>query len=142
MAIKFNKDEIVVSKENGVATVTVGGENAYFDKSPIDKKVLKEVADYNEDYLKTVVETVKDQAKEIMLEDSNIEKVVGTAGYSVSKRGAINVNINKSHTYPGLNGKPDVTKSVIKVDVKDPTKKVGTTLRKQWEQELTDALLK
>jgi len=141
MALKINKEDFEVTKENGVAVVKSANARLYLDNSPIDEKVLKEVAKYNSEYIYANVEAAKDISKDIMAEDKDIKKVLFESPYGTSARSKIDVGIERSHTYPGVGDRPEVTKSTIKVNVVEATNKFSPTTRKKWEQELTDALL-
>lgn len=141
MAIKFNEENFEVNKTEGVATVTYSDDKAFMDGTEIANKDVKAVFDYANDYIEAGTNAAATKAETIMTEDTDINSVNVMLPYGVSKRGEIAVKAKREHTYPGMNGRPDVTKSTLTVAVKDPLTKMSKTKLKALEADMTSKLL-
>jgi len=143
----LTKDGYEIKKENGVATVTYKEEDAYISGTEkVTTEMIKDVSEYNQDYIKSSVDASAELAKEIMTEDKDIQSVLTVAPYGVkrkgsSKAGEVTNLIKREHVYPGINGNPDVRKSTIKTAVLDNNLKIAKSYVKDLEADLTKALL-
>jgi len=142
MAIKIDKSKFEVAKTDGVATITLNDDNAFYEGTDISKKTFKEVFDHAHAYIEAGTTAAKDIAVKTMEKDKSIDKVFVGMPYGISKRGGLDVVAKRSHTYPGVNGAPSVTKSTLKVQVNDPLTKAGKSFVKSNEAEMTATLLK
>jgi len=136
-----SKIEFNTEVNEGVATLVAKDENLYLADTDISKQTFKDVADHNAKYIETVMTAAKESATALMEKDKSVDKVFVQTPYTVSKRGALDVEIKRSHTYPGMNGAPAVTKSTMKVKVTDPFAKPVKSTLKGLESEMTKALL-
>ena len=141
MALDFSKDNFKVVKTEGVATVTYTDEKVFLDGTDIPNKDVKAVFEYAQEFIEAGTNAASAQAKTIMAKDKTINSVNVVLPYGISKRGEIGVKAKREHTYPGMNGRPDVTKSTINVMIKDPLTKISKTKVKALETEMTDKLL-
>ena len=142
MAIEIDTGKFEVSKADGVATVTLNDEGAFYQGTDLTKSQIKEVFDHAHDYIEAGTTAAKNIAVKTMEDDKSIDKVFVGMPYGVSKRGGLDVVAKRSHTYPGMNGSADVTKSTLKVAVSDPLTKPAKSFIKSNEAEMTAALLK
>jgi len=134
--IEFNKEV-----NEGIATLVAKDQNMFMADTEISKQTFKDVAEHNAKYIETVMTAASNEATTIMAKDKSIDKVLVQAPYTVSKRGSLDVELKRSHTYPGMNGAPAVTKSTMKVKVTDPYSKPVKSALKGLESEMTKALL-
>ena len=141
MAIEFDKSKFEVSKSEGVATVTYTGEKVFMEGTDIPATEVKAVFKYAEEFIEAGTVAATAQATAIMDKDSKIDVVNVELPYGISKRGAVNLKAKRSHTYPGIGDRPDVTKSTLSVAVKDPATKMSKTKVKALEAEMTKKLL-
>jgi len=137
----IDKTKFEVSKVDGVATLSYKDDNAFYEGTDLSKAVIKQVFDHASAYIEDTATTVADVAQNIMTEDSEINNVIATVPYGVSKRGEVGVKVKREHTYKGMNGNDDVTKSTLAVAVKDPLSKLAKPKIKAMEAKLTEALL-
>jgi len=138
--IKF-ESEFKVEKVEGVATAIYADKDAFYKGTELSKDTIKAVFDHSNNYVESATSEAKDLAQDIMENDKAINSVIVSLPYSPSKKGIITVKANREHTYPGMNGLPDVTKSTLKVMVKDPYQKSTGDKIKEMEAEMTKALL-
>ena len=139
--MSINKKELKVETVDGVATITCDNEDQYYEGTDLTKAVIKEVYEHSSKYIEDATTVVSQKAQELMEKDKGINTVIATLPYGVSKRGSLGINVKRTHTYPGINGNSDVTKSVISVAVKDPLSKLAKSKVKALEANLTAALL-
>jgi len=99
--MSIDKSKFEVSKVDGVATISCKDDNAFYEGTDLSKAVIKQVFDHASEYIEEVVTTVADVAQDIMTKDNEINNVIGTAPYGVSKRGEVGIKIKREHTYPG-----------------------------------------
>lgn len=146
--LKFDKSNLKSTKVGNVVTLQYTDENVFKNGTDISFKTLKEVDDYKSQYIEQATEFAAKHAKDLMLKDKNTEKVIFEIPFSTSKRGELNVSVDRSKTYPGMYDSktnkqlPPTTKSKITVTVKEPTLKVNKNNVKALEAELTSALVK
>jgi len=139
--INFGISSFEKSNVEGTVTLTCKDENVFKDQSGIDWDLMKKYDKYKDDYLTKAAEFSANQAKEIMLEDKKVNKVIVQLPFTTSKRGSVDVAVDREKTYPGMNGAPAVTKSAVKLVVVDPYMKVSKPYIKGLEAELTKAIL-
>lgn len=125
---------------DGVVTLKYDDAAAFKNGTDIDAATLKAVATYGQQYVKATTTLAANEAQKLMEGNKDVSKVIVQFPYTVSSNGNLDVTVNRSKTYPGMNGAPDVTKSTINVAVKDPYAKIKSTV-KDLEKELTAALL-
>ena len=137
----FDKSKLESSKVDGVLTLKYTDEDAYKNATDISFKTLKEVEDFQHSFVDKVTDFITEEAKKAMENDGKISKVVATIPYSTSKRGSVDITVDRSKTYPGINGNAPVTKSKITVKVTAPQLKVSGSKIRGMEEELTKTLL-
>ena len=141
MSIEFDDGKFDVTKTNGVATVTYGDKEAFFEGTEISKKVLKEVFDYENDYIMaTNVESAK-QATELMEKDKDINEVIVEFPFSPSARGKVNVIAQRSHTFRSPKDGSEVIKSTLRTVVKNPFQKLSKSKVQDLTKAMTETLL-
>ena len=140
MAIEIDASKFEVVKAEGVATITLNDESAFF-QGDITKADMKRVFDHAHDYIEAGTTAAKEIAVKTMEGDKSVEKVFVSMPYGVSKKGSLDVVAKREHTYPGMNGSAPTTKSTLKVAVTDPLTKAGKSFIKGHESEMTKALL-
>lgn len=128
------------------ATMVYKDEDAYKHNTDIPFTQLKASDSYRNEYIEKATEEATKVAKKELEKNKSLDNVTVEFPFSTSKRGNVTVNVERSHTYHIPNpepGKPDsVTKSVVKVAVKDPANKMSKSKVKELEEDLTKALLK
>ena len=137
----FDQSKFEVTKADGVATATYTDETVFKDNTDIPFAQMKKVMDYASEFVGEAAEAAATKATEIMSDDKSIDKVVFNMPYGVSKRGQVNVIANRSQTFRSPADGSEVTKSTLKVAVKDPLTKVGKTKIKELESKMTETLL-
>ena len=138
----FDKTKFESATVDGVVTLSYKDDKAFGTGTELTHKQLKEAADYAHTYIEKATEVAAEVAKETMEKDDKINKVIVDYPYSVSKRGELTVAIDRSKTYTIPNSDETVTKSAIKVAVKDPITKISKPRIKDLEAELTAALVR
>jgi len=137
----INIENMKVEKTNGVATVTVEDENIFYNGTDIPKKTFKEVFDHTSGYIQNMTEAASEESTKIMKEDKDITEVVFVAPYGVSKRGNFTAKAKREVTFRGMNGGADVTRSDLRVAVKDPLTTMSKSKLKDLQKQMTDSLL-
>jgi hypothetical protein len=139
----FDKSKFTRTEVEGVVTLKYDDEKAFIAGTEIDEATLKKVGDYVSSYTEAAASVAGELAKEEMLKHKTTERVLVHYPYTTSKRGAVDVTVDRSKTYPAMTeGADPVTKSAMRVIVTDPYAKVGKTFIKSIEADLTAALLK
>jgi len=143
---KETEVEILTSKftksvDNGVATLTYDDEKAFTENAPMPVSDMKKVFDYAHSYVEKTTNVVAEHAKDLMQNDQSIDKVIATLPYGLSKRSNVTVTANRSRTTPARGDIPEVTKSTLRVAIKDATIPISKTKIRKLEAELTATLL-
>jgi hypothetical protein len=138
--IEFN-GEWVRDVAGSSATIEYGDNDVYFNSTDIPKKTLIEVAKYNKQFLEDGSKAMGEEAKKLMEEEKKVDNVKVKMPYGISSRGESTLIVDREKTYPGTQGRPDVTKSAVKHILKDPNSMVAKSVRKSISADLTDALL-
>ena len=138
----FNKKEFEQNEVNGVLSMTCTNEDVFKNGTDIPFKTIKEVDAYRAKYLEEATEFATKEAKSIMESNNKINKVIVTVPFSSSKRGTVDISVDRSKTFQGMNGSDPVTKSKVTVVVTDPINKVSKSRIKELETELTKVLIK
>jgi len=136
----LSKDNFKVEKSGSVATVTCEDDNAFFD-TDLTKKQIKDVFDHAHGYIEKAANVAADMATDIMKKDKKVNEVSFALPYGVSKRGGLNIQARRSTTFRGVGDRPDVTRSDLRVAVKDPMSKVSKTKLKAMQARMTEELL-
>lgn len=137
----FDSSKFESNKIGSVLTLKYTDKDAFKNGTDIPFKTLKEVANYQSSYLKEATELAASEAKKQLEKDKSLEKVTFEFPYTVSANGGININVDRSKTFPGINGGDPVTKSKITVVTKDPVNKVSKARIRELEADLTKTLL-
>ena len=137
----FDKSKLTKEVLDKQIVYTYEDKDVFKNGTDISAKTLKAVEDYRNEYLEKATDFAKVEAEAEMQKNKKIEKAVFNFPFSTSARGELNINIDRSKTYPGMNGGDPVTKSKITVVVKDPYNKVSKKYIKDLEDELTKTLL-
>jgi hypothetical protein len=137
----FDKSKLTKEVLDKQIVYTYEDKDVFKNGTDISAKTLKAVEDYRNEYLEKATDFAKVEAEAEMKKNKKIEKAVFNFPFSTSARGELNINIDRSKTYPGMNGGDPVTKSKITVVVKDPYNKVSKKYIKDLEDELTKTLL-
>jgi len=138
--MSLDKKDFEVEKSGSVATVTCTDDNAFF-AGDVSKKDIETVFKHSHDYVESCTTAASDMASDIMSKDKKIDEVVFTMPYGISKRGKLNVKAKRSVTFPGMSGRPDVTRSDLRVVVKDPHSSMSKTKLKELQAKMTEELL-
>lgn len=138
----FEKSKFESTEVNDIVNLTYSDEDAFKNGTDIPMKVMKEVDAYRAKYLEEATELASAEAKAIMQKNSKINKVVVSFPYTTSKRGKYDITVDRSKTYPGVNGSDPVTKSKITGVVTDPINKISKPFVRGLEAELTKVLIK
>lgn len=137
----FDKSKLKKEVLDKQVVYTYEDKDVYKNSTEITAKTLKAVEDYRNEYLEKATDFAKEEAESEMKKNKKIEKAVFNFPFSTSARGELTVNVDRSKTYPGMNGSEPTTKSKITVVVKDPYNKVSKKHIKSLEEELTKTLL-
>lgn len=137
----FDKSKMTRTEVDGVVSFKYDDEKAYVNGTDIDEATLKKVADYNIKYTEAAAQLTANIADEDMSKHKKVERVMVNFPYSMSKRGAIDVTVDRSKTYPAIGGGEPVTKSAMRVIVTDPFVKPSKNWIKELEKDLTKSLL-
>lgn len=138
----FDKSKFESTEVNGVVNLTYNDENVFKNGTDIPFKTMKEIDDYRAQYLDNATHLAAQQAEEIMKKNGKINKVTVSFPYTTSKRGTVDISVDRSKTFQGMNGSDPVTKSKVTVVVTDPVNKVSKSRIKELETDLTKVLLK
>jgi len=141
MSIEFDKDKFDVTISNGVANITYTDKEAFFKNTKIPKKVLKEVFDYENEYILAAnIEGAK-QAKNLMGENKNLDEVVTELPFSPSARGKVTVVGKRSQKFRSPKDGSEIVKSTLRTIVKNPFLKVSDSKIKELTKDMTETLL-
>lgn len=138
----FDKAKFKREKVGNQVTFKYEDDSVYTSKSEIDVDTLKKVEDYRNRYAKAATTIAAELAKDTMQKEKDVDKVVLEAPFTTSAKGGIEVTVDRSKTFPGVNGKEPVTKSKITTIITDPYCKVSKKYVKDLEADLTKVLLK
>jgi len=139
--MSLSKDDFKIEKVGNTATCVCTNEEAFYE-GDLTKKQIKEVFDHSQSYLNKCAEVTAEVATSIMGKDKAIDNVLFNLPYGVSKRGCVDVKTRRTVTFPGIGTNPDVTRSDLRMVVKDPLTKVGKTKLKDLQANMTAELLK
>lgn len=137
----FDKSKLESVVVDGALSLTYKDADAYKNGTEIPFSTLKEVEEYQHQYVDKATEFIVAEAKAAMEKDSSIHKVIATMPYSSSKRGSASIIVDRSKTFPGINGTDPVTKSKITVKVNAPQFKISGSKIRDMEDDLTKTLL-
>lgn len=137
----FDKSKLTKEVLDKQVVYTYEDKDAFKNGTDITAKTLKAVEDYRNEYLEKATDFAKAEAESEMKKNKKIEKAVFNFPFTTSAHGKLNINIDRSKTYPGMNGSDPVTKSKITVVVKDPYNKISKKHVRDLEGELTKTLL-
>lgn len=137
----FDTKKFESNKIGGVLTLKYKDNNVYKDGTDIPFETLEKVAKYNSEYVSKAAEKASDLGKKYLQDDESLNKVVVKYPYSPDSSGAVEVTVDRSRTFPAINGNDPVTKSKITVAVTEPFKKVVKSKIQELEADLTKTLL-
>lgn len=142
--LKFDKSKLASSKVGNIVTLNYTDADVFESGTEISAKNIKEVEDYRKEYIDKAAEFASKYAKDLMVKDKGVDKVVFNMPFSTSKKGTLDISINRSKTFKNIKDKsgPDIVKSKIIIAVKDPFSKGTEKTIKALEAELTSALVK
>lgn len=140
MAI-FDKSNFEVSTVDGVSKFTYKDKDVYKNGTEIPFKVLKEVADYNNQFVNEAVELSAQLAKEHMKKEKNVTESIFDFGFSPSKRGKLTVDIHREKDVRNVKTGEVEKRSRIRVISKDPALKFSGSRLKELSKDLTDTLI-
>ena len=137
--------EYEVTKDNGVAVITVKDENFFVaeaEKAGIEKSMLEKVSKFKETYLHAAIEAATAEVQTVLGEDKDLKEAEVTTPYGTNKSTNIVTHVLRSKTMrvPG-DGNKTITKSVVKNFVNSKEYNYPKTRRKALEAKLTEALL-
>lgn len=139
----FDKSKFKKETVGNQVTFTYEEKDTFVKNAGVDHKVLKQVEDYKQNYLKELTTVSSELAKDVMVKDKKIESVVVEAPWSTSERGGVEIVVDRSKTFTGgPKGNGNVTKSKISINVSDPYSKVSKKYIKDLEADLTKLLIK
>lgn len=126
-----------------ITTINYDDADAYAKNTDIPLSTLKAVAEYNSAYILAATDTAAELARKTMVKDNSINKVIVSLPFTTSKRGGIDVGIDRVKTYrnPTPGGEP-IVKSAISVAVEVPYNRVPKSHIKELEASLTALLVK
>lgn len=138
----FDNTKFTSTTVDGVVTLSYEDEKSFTagDES-ISQKDLKAASEYTAKYVEEATKLAATEAQAIMEKDSGTNKVLINFPFSTSKRGNLGIAVDRSKTYPGIQDRPDVTKSTIRVTATDPVMRMSKSKIKDLEKDLTAALL-
>jgi len=139
--MSLDKSKFTITKAGSVATAEYKDENAFFGNDDVSRKDIEKVFKHAQDYVTDCAKVSAELSTEVMKDDSKIDEVHVTMPYGVSKRASVTAKARRSVTYPGMNGGDPVTKSDLRVVVKDPHSKVSKTAMKEMQSQMTKELL-
>lgn len=139
----FDPKQLDLTKEGSTAVLNYTDKNVYKNGTDIPFKTLKEVADYNSDYVTKATEFSVEEAKKVLEKDKTIDMVTIKIPYTVSSRGAINTLVEREKTVriPGKDG-GEKKKTAIKVIVSNPIDKFSKPRLHELEAALTAKFVK
>lgn len=138
----FSKEKIERGENtNGTTMVNYNNQDVYKENAGVDLDTLKKVEKFRSEYLEQATNLASEEAKSIMEKDKDVNKVIATFPYTASAKGSLEVVVDRSKTFPGVNGSDPVTKSKITVIVNDPVNKVSKSKIRALESTLTEALI-
>jgi len=138
--MSLSKKDFKTEKDGAVATVSCTNENAFFD-GDVPKKDIERVFKHSQQYVEKCTNIAADIAAGIMSKDKKIHEVMLSMPYGISKRSAVNLKAKRTVTFPGMNGHPDVTRSDLRVVVKDVHASMSKTKLKELQAKMTEELL-
>lgn len=135
----FDKSKFKTTKVDGVLSVVYDDENAFKDGTEIPFKTLKEVSDYQHQYVLDATTAAVDFAKEKMKKEKDIKQSTVKFPFSTSTKGKIEVVVDREKTFNNaLKGKGEtVTRPAISVKVTNP----AVTLPKPKIKSMVDDLI-
>jgi len=139
--MSLDKSKFTITKAGNVATATYKDENAFFETEEVSRKDIEKVFKHTQEYVAGCAKASAELSTDVMKEDSKIDEVHVTMPYGVSKRASVTGKARRSVTYPGMNGGDPVTKSDLRIVVKDPHSKVSKTAMKEMQSQMTKELL-
>lgn len=142
-SVQFDPSKFETVITGNIANITYADDDAYIKGTDIPLAQLKAVAEYDSAYAKAFTDTVAEVAKTTMVDDSSISRIIATAPYSVSKRGSIDVKVDREKTFRNpLPGGTDITKTAISVVTTIPQHTVPKSHVRSLEAMLTELLVK
>lgn len=142
----FDKSKFEQTEVDGVVNLSYTDEDAYKHGSKefttLSFTDLKNADNYRNKYIEEATELAAQEGKRIMEKNKKVDKVIVTVPFSTSKRGSIDISVDRSKTFQGMKGGDPVTKSKITTVVHDPISKVSKSKIKELESELTAVLVK
>lgn len=139
MAI-FDKANFEITTENGVSSFTYTDKDAYKNGTDIPFKVLKEVGDYNAEYVREASQLSFELAKEHGKKHKDVNEIVFKYPYSSSGRGSIGVEVLRTKNVRIPSTGEVTTRSDMKIIVKDPNSKFPEATLKDFNKQLTEVL--
>ena len=138
----FDNSKFKSTTVDGVTSLSYDDEKSFSaGDDKVSAKELKAASDYTAKYVEEATKLAASEAQTIMEKDDKTNKVIVNYPFSTSKRGNLNVAIDRSKTYPGMQGRPDTVKSTVRVTATDPVMRMSKTKIKDLEKDLTAALL-
>lgn len=137
----FDSKKLESEVKNGVLVMKYTDKDAYLNGTDIKKATIKEVETYNKEYKEKASEFIAKEALKALEKDKKIDVVKVELPYQSNSYGKLTGTINREKTYPGINGRPDVTKSTFQLKVKEATNP-GKSFISKLEEELTRKLVK
>lgn len=124
--------------DNKTEVQSIDGVRKYGDGFEGGLKVIKEVANYNKEYIQEVVEKATDLAAKKFIQKSGPDTVRFSTPFGISTRGSVDIDIKREVEFsvPGTDKK--VKKSSISVRVKDPASAMGKSEIRKLANRLTD----
>jgi hypothetical protein len=139
----FDPKQLDLTKEGSEAILEYQDDDVYKKGSDIPFKTLKEVADYNSNYVKEATDFSVKEAEKILEKNKEIDTVSVKIPYSASARGYVNTLVEREKIVriPGKEG-GEKHKSAVKVIVKNPFESVSKPHLKELEEALTKKFVK
>lgn len=137
----FDSKKLEHKVKDGVLTLKYSDRDAFVNNSEIKKATFQEVERYKKDYCAAATEFSKEEALKALKKDKSIDTVKVDLPWTPNSYGKVLTTVKRKEHFRGMNGSPDVTKSTVRVKIKDPAVPSKSFIS-QLEDELTKQLLK
>jgi len=130
-----------VEKAGNTATLVYEDDAAFYADTELPKTEIQRVFKHASEYVTDCATVAADVATKLMAKDKKIDEVIMTMPYGVSKRGNVTARAKRTVTFPGIGDNPSVTRSDIRISVRDPLTKTPRSKLKELQAKMTEQLL-
>lgn len=139
--IKFDSKLLESSVKDGVLKLVYTDKDAFMGPCSIPEKQFKEVAAYEKEYLAKASEFMAAEAKKHFLKEKDINAINIELPFGHNSNGHTEGRFKRCYEWKGINGLPDGKKTSFQLKVQHPVHGVSKTTVKEFEKDLTKAIL-